>query len=69
MDVYISFPLIAYDDTMKILILAATCISVIPILLALTMPNWYLGDKQNAVDDSNLAGERVADDHEENPAR
>lgn len=55
----------AYDDTMKILVIAATVLSVIPILLALIMPDWYLGDKQNAVDDANLAGERVPDSRDD----
>ncbi|KAK7689671.1 hypothetical protein QCA50_007466 [Cerrena zonata] len=52
----------AYDDTMKIMIIAATALSVIPIFLALLMPNWYLGDKQNAVDDADLTGETVNDE-------
>ena len=43
---------------MKILCIAATCISVVPILCSLIMPNWYLGDKQNAVDNTDLRGER-----------
>ncbi|KZP28418.1 MFS general substrate transporter [Athelia psychrophila] len=46
----------AYDDTMKIMVILATCVSVIPICFALIMPNWYLGDKQNAVDNADLAG-------------
>ncbi|PSS03712.1 hypothetical protein PHLCEN_2v3966 [Hermanssonia centrifuga] len=54
----------AYDDTMKILCIAATCISVIPILFSLIMPDWYLGDKQNAVDSTDLAGERSSTESE-----
>ena len=53
---------IAYDDTMKIMIIAATALSVIPIFFALMMPNWYLGDKQNAVDDADLNGETTNDE-------
>jgi hypothetical protein len=49
---------------MKIMVIAATALSVVPIGLALTMPNWYLGDKQNAVDAADLTG-RVASDDEE----
>ena len=46
----------AYSDTMRILCIAATCLSVIPMLCSLIMPNWYLGDHQNAVDEANLEG-------------
>ncbi len=49
---------------MKILCIAATCISVIPILFSLIMPDWYLGDKQNAVDSTDLAGERSSTESE-----
>jgi len=55
----------AFDDTMKIMVIAATCVSVLPILISLVMPNWYLGDTQNAVDDAGLAGERVGHDDED----
>ncbi|TFK47474.1 MFS general substrate transporter [Heliocybe sulcata] len=41
----------AYDDTMKIMCITATVLSVVPVLVALTMPNWYLGDTHNAVGD------------------
>lgn len=44
---------------MRDLLIAATVLSVVPILLSLGMPNWYLGDKQNAVDAADLKGERV----------
>ncbi|THH07782.1 hypothetical protein EW145_g3143 [Phellinidium pouzarii] len=47
----------AYDSTMKTMVIAATALSVVPIILALGMPNWYLGDTQNAVDDAALDGE------------
>ncbi|CAL1710437.1 unnamed protein product [Somion occarium] len=49
----------AYDETMKVMIIAATALSVVPILFALIMPNWYLGDKQNAVDNADLTGEPI----------
>ncbi|KAI6105135.1 major facilitator superfamily domain-containing protein [Pisolithus croceorrhizus] len=48
----------AYDDTMKIMVIAAIIASVLPMLLALGMPNWYLGDKQNAVDATDLDGRK-----------
>lgn len=43
---------VAYDDTMKVMIVAATALSVVPIVLALVMPNLYLGDTHNAVEDA-----------------
>ena len=49
----------AYSDVMKLLLIAATVLSVVPLALAFFMPNWYLGDKQNAVDAADLKGERV----------
>ncbi|KAI0793538.1 MFS general substrate transporter [Fomes fomentarius] len=41
----------AYSDTMKRMLIIATVLSVIPLVLSLLMPNWYLGDQQNAVED------------------
>ena len=59
---------LAYSDVMKVMIIVATVIAVVPFALSFFMPNWYLGDKQNAVEDVGLAGERVVDptpaDHE-----
>ncbi|KIP10562.1 hypothetical protein PHLGIDRAFT_115319 [Phlebiopsis gigantea 11061_1 CR5-6] len=49
----------AYDDTMKILVVAATVVSVVPVLFALFMPDYHLGDAQNAVDGATLTGEPV----------
>ncbi|KAI0635481.1 drug:h+ antiporter [Trametes polyzona] len=40
----------AYGDTMRVMVIAATVLAVVPMLIALGMPNWYLGDKQNAVE-------------------
>ena len=37
---------------MKSMVVVATVLSVVPIILSLGMPNWYLGETQNAVDDS-----------------
>ncbi|KAF9229770.1 MFS general substrate transporter [Gyrodon lividus] len=51
----------AYDDTMKIMVLCAIIFSVVPVFLALGMPNWYLGDKQNAVDAANLTSRESMD--------
>ncbi|KAI8995203.1 drug:h+ antiporter [Trametes punicea] len=52
-------PRIAYGDTMRDMLIAATVLAVVPILLSLGMPNWYLGDRQNAVDAADLKGERI----------
>lgn len=51
--------ILAYDDTMKTMVIVATALSVVPVLFSVLMPNWYLGDTQNAVDDADLAGERA----------
>ncbi|KAG6840370.1 hypothetical protein C0991_007145 [Blastosporella zonata] len=59
----------AYGDVMKVMTIVATVFAVIPLFLSFFMPNWYLGDTQNAVEDVGLAGEHVVDpvakvDHE-----
>lgn len=46
----------AYNDVMKIMTVVAIVFAIIPIILALFMPNWHLGDFQNAVDQKDLAG-------------
>ncbi|KAK1232837.1 hypothetical protein PQX77_004003 [Marasmius sp. AFHP31] len=48
----------AYGDVMRSLLITATCIAIIPLLLSLAMPDWHLGDSQNAVDLTDLAGGR-----------
>ncbi|KAH7922339.1 hypothetical protein BV22DRAFT_1121535 [Leucogyrophana mollusca] len=57
--------ILAYDDTMKIMIWVAIALSIVPIFLALGMPNWYLGDRQNAVDDADIAGRIMIDGEDE----
>ncbi|CAE6385752.1 unnamed protein product [Rhizoctonia solani] len=47
----------AYDETMKVLLIAATVIAIIPPALALLMPDYFLGDTQNAVEGTTLTGE------------
>lgn len=42
---------------MKVMIIVATVFAVVPLVLSLGMPNWYLNDKQNAVDGEDLDGE------------
>lgn len=51
----------AYDSTMRTLVIAATVISVFPVLCSLAMPDYHLNDKQNAVDDTTLTGEHTGD--------
>ncbi|KAG8996661.1 hypothetical protein FRB94_008158 [Tulasnella sp. JGI-2019a] len=47
----------AYEAVMKNLTIAATCVAVIPLLLAIfLMQDYRLNDRQNAVDDSTLDG-------------
>ncbi|CAE6508217.1 unnamed protein product [Rhizoctonia solani] len=47
----------AYDETMKVMLIAATVIAIIPPALALFMPNYFLGDTQNAVEGTTLTGD------------
>ncbi|KAI1784448.1 drug:h+ antiporter [Ganoderma leucocontextum] len=47
----------AYGDVMKLMLIAATVLSVVSLVLSFFIPNWYLGDKQNAVDAMDLKGE------------
>ncbi|KAI0759138.1 drug:h+ antiporter [Trametes elegans] len=49
----------AYGDTMHVMIIAATVLAVVPLCLALAMPNWYLGDAQNAVEGIDTKGEKI----------
>ena len=46
---------------MKIMCIVATCISVLPLIFNVIMNDWYLGDKQNAVDALDLRGELTLD--------
>ena len=43
---------------MKVMLILATALSVIPLVLSVFMPNWYLGDQQNAVEEADLLGRR-----------
>ncbi|KAF8149148.1 drug:h+ antiporter [Crassisporium funariophilum] len=52
--------ILAYDDVMKIITIVATIFGFIPFALSFLMPNWYLGDQQNAVENVDLSGEKVA---------
>jgi hypothetical protein len=51
--------LLAYDTVMFRLCLAATIFAIPPLVASLFMPNWYLGDQQNAVEGTDLTGAHV----------
>lgn len=44
---------------MHTLLIVAIVTAAIPFVISLFMPNWYLGDEQNAVTKTDLAGEKV----------
>ncbi|KAL8284197.1 hypothetical protein RQP46_004946 [Phenoliferia psychrophenolica] len=52
----------AYSETMKVLLIAATCIAVVPVFLSFAVSDIYLSDAHNAVEGEDLAG-RPLDDH------
>ncbi|KAL0953094.1 hypothetical protein HGRIS_004365 [Hohenbuehelia grisea] len=52
----------AYSDVMETMLIVATVLSVFPIFIALAMPDWYLGDQQNAVEKVDLTGEKTAEE-------
>ncbi|KAI0367339.1 drug:h+ antiporter [Pilatotrama ljubarskyi] len=58
----------AYGDTMHVMLIVATVLAVVPMLISLAMPNWYLGDQQNAVEGVDLKGEKVVPLDAESPA-
>ncbi|KAH9912103.1 MFS general substrate transporter [Epithele typhae] len=47
----------AYSDTMEIMVVVATVLSVIPLALSFLMPDWYLGDAQNAVEELTVSAD------------
>lgn len=59
---------IAYDQTMKVLVIAATVIAILPIIFAFMSPEFYLGDQQNAVDQIDLKGETIRELREKDRA-
>lgn len=46
---------------MKWLCIAATLFAIPPLIMAFFMPNWHLGDSQNAVEGVDLAGHVVGE--------
>ena len=55
----LSFFNLAYDDVMKVMMIVVTVVAVVPFVLSFSMPNWYLGNSQNALDQVDLAGNKV----------
>ncbi|KAF5326813.1 hypothetical protein D9619_005125 [Psilocybe cf. subviscida] len=51
--------ILTYDDVIKILTIVEKVFGAVPLVISFWIPNWYLGDQQNAVDDVYLSGERV----------
>lgn len=51
-----NYIVLAYGEVMFIMVVLATVVAAIPLALSFLMPNWYLGDSQNAVDGRDLAG-------------
>lgn len=49
----------AYSETMKIMTIVATIVAIFPPIFALFLPDLYLGDGQNAVDETDLGGEKA----------
>lgn len=49
--------IIAYGDVMHIMLIVAIVVAVFPIFLTFLMPDYHLGDYQNAVDRKQLSGE------------
>ncbi|KAL1747554.1 major facilitator superfamily domain-containing protein [Schizophyllum fasciatum] len=57
--------IMAYGNVMHLMCIIATAMAVPPIIFACFMPDWTLGDEQNAVDMINLAGEQENEQREE----
>ncbi|PVF93334.1 MFS general substrate transporter [Serendipita vermifera] len=54
----------AYGDTMRILIIVALAMGLVPIFLSLLMPDYHLGDAQNAIDGLDITGRKVEEGQE-----
>lgn len=53
---------------MHTMLVVAVCMSIPPILLALFIPDYYLGDTQNAVTETDLSGNANAERAEDTKA-
>ncbi|KAL8278568.1 hypothetical protein RQP46_009060 [Phenoliferia psychrophenolica] len=65
----------SYDATMKTLLIAATCVAVVPVFLSLFMKDMYLSDAHNAIEGEDVRGlplgvvEESVEESEERKAR
>ena len=48
-----------YSETMEVMLVLVTLLSIPPLIAATLMLNYYLNVQQNAVDQAGLTGERV----------
>lgn len=48
--------IVSYNYTMKVLLIGATVLAIVPIGLSLLVSDLYLGDGQNAVEHEDLGG-------------
>lgn len=55
----------SYDDVMKTLLIAATCIAVIPVALSFFVTDMYLSDAHNAVEGEDVAGRPLGEERDE----
>lgn len=46
---------------MEMILIVATALSIVPCVAALFMPDYYLGDFQNAVEETTLEGDKKVD--------
>jgi len=60
------FPLIlretdssAYNNTVRPLFIAGLCITAIPLICGILMPNYYLGKTHNKVERNDVAGRKI----------
>jgi hypothetical protein len=47
------------------MLIVAIVFSIIPLICSLFLPDYYLGDKQNAVTEEDLAGQKLAETQEQ----
>jgi hypothetical protein len=50
---------LAYNNTVRPLWIAGLCITVIPLVCAIMMPNYHLGKTHNKVERSDVGGRRI----------
>lgn len=50
---------IAYNNTVRPLFIGGLCVSVIPLICGILMPNYYLGKTHNKVERNDVAGRKI----------